>query len=47
MELGAAFNAAKILEYRYTDIQNVIINTITLGMPAQMSKITEKLVQIK
>lgn len=47
MELGAAFDTMKKLECRYTDIQNVITNTITLGMPAQLSKITEKISQRK
>lgn len=47
MELGAAFDTTKNVECRYTDIQNVITNTITLGMPAQLSKITEKISQRK
>lgn len=42
MELGAAFDTFKQIDFKYSDIGNIIINTLTLGMPAQLSKITAK-----
>ena len=42
MELGAAFDTLKKSDFKYSDIENIIINAVTLGMPAQFSKITAK-----
>ena len=42
MELGAAFDALKKLDFKYSDVENIIFNALTLGMPAQLSKITSK-----
>ena len=42
MELGSAFDTLKKIDFRYSDIQSVINNTVTLGMPEQLTKITAK-----
>ena len=43
MELGRAFDTLQKLEFKYSDIQNIIINAVTLGMPMQFSKISVKI----
>jgi len=42
MELGAAYDTMLKLDFKYSDIRNIILNTVTLGMPAQLSKIISK-----
>ena len=42
VELGAAFDTMKKLDFKYSDVENIIFNAVTLGMPAQLSKITSK-----
>ena len=41
MEVGAAFDLLKDLEYEYNDIKNVVMNTITLGMPRKAKSILD------
>ncbi len=42
MELGAVFDTLKKIDFKYSDIENIIINTLTLGMPEQLLKISKK-----
>ena len=41
MELGIAFDLLKDFNYKYADIENIIINTLTLGMPHRVKLIAE------
>lgn len=42
MELGAAYDVMKRIDFKHSDIKNVIMNTITQGMPSQFTRITNK-----